>query len=602
MDVSAGSDDFRRGEFRISHRSGQRRPPWLLAWPLLLVSPFAAASACKIGAPSQVYVDGVLSSQSGATITVPVGTTSIQISADVQAVTPGSCTTHSLRDSILSDSTGGAYTFFDGTNYLSSINYSGFPGPFSNQINISLRNFSPGQIVAEVNCLDCTGVPPRQTYTINVVSSPVADVPNITPASAAVAEAIDELCPNLPSNSSDPNVVDLRARCLELIASGETDPDGVSSALAELFSDVAVVQAEVQQVSTRAQFDNIKTRTEALRGGVRGVDLGGLSMNIGPNQLALGSLFQGLAQADEGKAPEVGSDFSRWGFFVSGNIGRGKANAGGANAGYDFDIQGLTFGVDYRKSDKLVFGVALGYNDQGNDLAFGQGALETQGWSVTGYGTYYRNDSWYTDFSLSLGRNQFEMQRQIRYTVITPSGTTTVNQVARADSGGGSLAMAASIGRDFNRNGWGFGPYLRTLYTRNSFDALTERLTAGQPGAGLALVINAHDSTSLSSVLGAKVTRSHSTNWGVLVPHLEVEWQIEHQTQAADLEAYFLFDPARTPFVIAGEPIDKSFMRIGAGLSFVATKGRSGFIYYEKILGKQRISQDGIAVGLRFEF
>ena len=183
MEDSSGSAVFARGEFRCNHRSGQRRPIWLLACPLLLASPFAMASACRIGAPTQVYVDGVLSSQSGASITVPVGTTSIQISADVQDVTPGSCTTHSLRDSILSDTTGGAYTFFDGSNYLSSISYSGFPGPFSNQINISLRNFSPGQVVAEVRCLDCTGVPPLQTYTITVVPPPVSTIEGLTPAS-----------------------------------------------------------------------------------------------------------------------------------------------------------------------------------------------------------------------------------------------------------------------------------------------------------------------------------------------------------------------------------------------------------------------------------
>jgi outer membrane autotransporter protein len=577
------------------------RSSWWWACPLLLASPLATASMCRIGAPTQVYVDGVLTSLSGNTISVPVGTTSIQISADVEDVTPGSCTTHSLRDAILSDSTGGAYTFFDGANYLASINYSGFPGPFSNQINISLRNFSPGQIVAEVNCLDCTGTPPRQQYTINVVPAPVAEIPDLPDAAGEVAEVIDELCPDLPSNSTDPNVIDLRANCLALIAASEGDPEGVTEALGELFSDVAVVQAEVQQLSTQAQYDNIRTRTESLRNGAQGVDLGGLALNLGPVPLPLGLMLHGLQSTDE-KSGEVGRDFSRWGFFASGNIGRGKADAGSANAGYDFDIHGLTVGVDYRQSDRLALGLALGYSRQGNDLRLGQGSLDTSGWTITGYGTYYRDASWYSDFSVSLGRSQFDMARVINFTVATPTGTTTVNQLARADSSGRSFGLAASLGRDFSKGAWTFGPYLRTLYGRDSFDAMTEKLIAGQAGAGLALVIKARETTALSSVLGGKLTRAHSTNWGVLVPHVEVEWQREYRTNPANLEAYFLFDPNRTPFVIAGEPVDKSFVRVGTGLSFVATKGRSGFMYYEKILGKQRISQDGIAMGLRFEF
>ena len=253
--------------------------------------------------------------------------------------------------------------------------------------------------------------------------------------------------------------------------------------------------------------------------------------------------------------------------------------------------------------DQLVLGAALGFNRQGNDLTRGQGKLDTQGWSVTAYGSYYYHDSWYTDLALNAGRNQFDSQRRLRYSVTDPNGVTTnVDQVASANSNGSELALSASVGRDFNKNGWGFGPYLRTLYSRNNFDAMTEKTIAGQPGSGLALVINSHESTSLSSVLGATLTRSHSTNWGVLIPHLELEWQHEYRTNPSNLEAYFLFDPSRTPFVIQGEAIDSSFVRVGAGISFIATHGRSGFFYYEKILGKDRISQDGISLGMRFEF
>jgi hypothetical protein len=53
---------------------------------------------------------------------------------------------------------------------------------------------------------------------------------------------------------------------------------------------------------------------------------------------------------------------------------------------------------------------------------------------------------------------------------------------------------------------------------------------------------------------------------------------------------------------VSGDSIDTDFFRLGLGLSFVFTHGRSGFIYYEKTLGRTGITQDNIAIGLRLEF
>ena len=59
---------------------------------------------------------------------------------------------------------------------------------------------------------------------------------------------------------------------------------------------------------------------------------------------------------------EVGADFSRWGFFATGTVGQGDRDRGESDPGFDFDTYGLTAGVDYRVSDRVVLGAALGYN------------------------------------------------------------------------------------------------------------------------------------------------------------------------------------------------------------------------------------------------
>ena len=54
--------------------------------------------------------------------------------------------------------------------------------------------------------------------------------------------------------------------------------------------------------------------------------------------------------------------------------------------------------------------------------------------------------------------------------------------------------------------------------------------------------------------------------------------------------------------VVRGDAIDTDYFRFGLGLSMVLAQGRSGFFYYEHLLGRDGISQWNLALGLRLEF
>ncbi len=446
--------------------------------------------------------------------------------------------------------------------------------------------------------------PVSVTFTVN--SALLGNLPGLDPKAKAIADAFDKFCSKMPESSSNSDVTDLHNRCQDLINSIYSDPDGVVNALDELFPDLGLVLSETSLLAAEAQFDNIKARIAALRSGTQGVSFGGLALSTGRGSLPIGLAFQSLLDGDNtGDKPgtEVGSDFSRWGFFAAGSIGRGKTDPGQISPGYDLNINGLTVGADYRKSDRFILGGTLGYTHQNNDLVSGRGKLDTQGYSVSAFSTYYKDDSWYLDDVFSYGRNSYDMIRSVRYTIIQPGGATTlVDQTSHGSSNGNSLTFATSVGRDFNRNGLNFGPYLRAIYSRQSFDPLTEHFEAGKVGSGLGMVIDTHDVTSVTSTLGAKLTYTHSTSWGVLIPHLQAEWQHEFKSDPSSLTAYFLNDPTATPFTVIGDPIDTDFYRLGVGLSFVLTHGRSGFFYYEKLIGRDRVARDSLAFGLRLEF
>jgi uncharacterized repeat protein (TIGR01451 family) len=427
----------------------------------------------------------------------------------------------------------------------------------------------------------------------------------LTPEEHEIAVVIDETCATLAGMASlTPEQQDFLARCQDLTGGSITDPGGVIDALEQLIPDFHIAMQEAAFNAAQSQFQNLKARIAALRSGTQGSSFQGLAFQ-GPNgSVSLGALGKALTADAEDAAPtgEVGTGFQRWGFFASGTIGRGEAEDGRARPAYDYDINGLTVGLDYRYSDRFIFGGALGYTRQDAELRGAPGNMDMSGWSVSGYATWYHDDSWYMDGVLTWGRNSFDLLRRITYTVGLPGGgSSTIDQTARSDSDGDLLEGAFTFGRDFQAGGWSIGPYGRVLYTKLDFDRIVDEMDAG-PGSGLGLEVDARTLTSVASELGAKFTYAHSTDWGVVTPHLQVEWEHEFKDDPKALTARFLADPDGTPFSLSGEAIDKDYFKLSVGLSLILQHGRSGFVIYERTVGRDGFFQDNLGLGVRIEF
>ena len=432
----------------------------------------------------------------------------------------------------------------------------------------------------------------------------LASIGGLSETQREVAQAIDAACPALANlGTLTAGQQDLLDRCRELIGAAGIDPPATIAALDQLMADVALTQVNAAFSAAQSQFINLKTRIAALRSGTGGTDFGGLAINTSMGPVSLGMLASAFSNSATDTGTEVGTDFSRWGFFAAGTIGRGEADGGSVNPAYDFDVEGVTAGLDYRKSDKWIIGGSFGYTRQDTQLPGDRGGLDTNGWTLSAYTTYYQADSWYMDGVLTYGQNDYELLRQISYTLpLAGGGSTRINQVAQSDSGGDLLSTAFTVGRDWNFGAFGVGPYARVLYTRLGFDDIDEELLPGIAGSGLGLRIENRDVTSLASVLGAKFTYTHSASWGVLMPHLQLEWEHEYKDDPQALEARFINDPTGSAMLVSGDPLDTNYFRIGLGLSMVLTRGRSGFFYYERLAGMNGMSQDNLALGFRMEF
>ena len=172
---------------------------------------------------------------------------------------------------------------------------------------------------------------------------------------------------------------------------------------------------------------------------------------------------------------------------------------------------------------------------------------------------------------------------------------------ANGQPGGGLFSTAFTFGGDFHSKAWGFSPYGQMIYSRMSFAAYQETLQDG-PGNGLGLAVDARTITSLTGILGARLSFTRSANWGVFAPIASLELDHEFKSDQKAITARFIYDPTQTPFSVAGAPIDSSYVRLGLGMTMVFTHGKSGFFLFQHMLARSGQSQDNLSLGLRIEF
>jgi outer membrane autotransporter protein len=440
---------------------------------------------------------------------------------------------------------------------------------------------------------------PGLSTTVAATANNLENLPGLTGPERELGGVIQDACAaiaRLPAAQRTVEQADLLARCQSFAGA---NPGQIADALDQLLPDTTLAMVNVALQAGQAQLDNLKARIAALRSGTQGSAFGGLALASPAGAIPVTSFVGKALNADE--TTEAGAGFDRWGYFVSGTIGRGESEVGRRTPAYDFDINGLTAGLDYRFSDGFVAGASLGYTKQDTELDGGEGNVDADGYSLSAYATFYRDASWYTDAVLTWGRNDYETLRRIRYTLTGPGGTSTIDQTARGRLDGDLLSVASTVGRDYQAGTWNIGPYGRLLYSRIDFDAGRE-VIGGGAGSGLALEIFPGTHTSLASVIGTKFSTALSRDWGILMPHLQIEWEHEYRDDPQRVGARFLADPSATRFSIEGDPIDSSFFRIGGGLSVLFAGGRSGFVYVERVIGKSGFTQTNLALGIRGEF
>lgn len=354
--------------------------------------------------------------------------------------------------------------------------------------------------------------------------------------------------------------------------------------------------------STGQQANNLASRLSALRAGTTGLSFQGLTLNR-PEDDSLNGIAAHHSPAFTGGAASADDAIfanERIGIFINGNVGWGDRDQTiNEPNGYDLDSYSVTAGVDYRFLDNFIAGIALGYNSIRTDFGLNGGKIDTDGYTISGYGTYYYGEHLYIDGILSWGTHQNDQKRGINYQL----GGQAISQTASADYDDRYWFGSIGGGYEMTNGSASFGPEARLDYLTASVDGYTESMSRpNEDGGGWAISTQNYDQDSLTSYIGGKFAYALSTENGVFMPQIKLGWIHQFKDSATVVDGYFVEGSPSDLFSIRSDRRDSDYYIASLGVSAQFAGGVSGFLQYSKLLGYKELSLDNIGAGLRISF
>ncbi len=433
----------------------------------------------------------------------------------------------------------------------------------------------------------------------------LASTPGIDRNERSLAETLDGLCPRLaeahqlnPLAGAQRNLL---TRCEGLLNPDLSDEDQAAALQAIAGEEVAALLSAATDFAS-VQQSNIRTRFTQLRRGGRGVDLSGLNIqtdsgNLNGNLLAnaLGDKLGGAASGDE---DSYLLQSSRWGVFLNGNILWGDKDKTDNQNGYDLDVKGLTFGMDYRITDNAVAGLAIGFADTDLDYKQNGGTMDAESQFITAYGSYYDNNNYYVDVCITRGNSDFDMLRRVQYQDLFGEVNTQLN----SSTSGRQLLATFDAGYDYIKGPWIVGPNLGVSYNKTHIDQFSER-----GNSGLELAYGQQEASVQSASVGWHSSYTMLRDWGVLTAQFNGNYYQDLQNDENQIVAAFVHNPFQSddnslsPILVRTDDIDKSYMTFNLALAAQFQRGFSGFVDYRYLAGARNISSGELSFGMRYE-
>jgi outer membrane autotransporter protein len=362
--------------------------------------------------------------------------------------------------------------------------------------------------------------------------------------------------------------------------------------MSEFGTAFASLSPSLYDNTTRTTYDVTQQYTTTLLKRIHSMQLTGATASTVPQSNVL-SGEEGSLLAYYGSAASIGQLYApaqqkkpKYGIWFNGFGQRGEQDEDDGFTGYDYDVHGVTLGIDRMFSDRYIAGISVGYSDTDIDVDRdqGDGDIDTVYGSL--YGSYYTKRG-YIDAVLSYGNQDYY---NIRRVVIG-----TIEREARSDHDGDMFSAFAEGGYNIDVNTWALQPFASLHYLNLDEEGFAER---GADSANL--IVNDRETESLVSELGLRITRLYELNKGTLIPEVSVAWNHDFDIDDRIITTAFEGAP-NASFSIEGQGVEKNGLTIGSGITLMTKGGLTTSVKYNGEF-RDGYRAHGIIGELRYEF
>ncbi len=418
------------------------------------------------------------------------------------------------------------------------------------------------------------------------------------PQQTSVAANIANICPRLGTAGGSAGTLpadeqDLFDRCNGVVTlANRGDLDEAAGALGQIAAEEVLAQESVVNGTLAPQTRALAARLSALSGRAGAGQIAARDDGRQRREPIYLASTEPVQITQNGASLETESGI---GLFVTGDYNFGNADATDLEAGFDFDDISITAGGDYRLTDTVVLGAAGGYSNTEIDFDDDAGTLDGDGYTLSVYGIWNPTPQAGVSTYASFGQVDYTSRRRLAFT----DANGTIDRTAEGDTDADQYEVTGSAYYDFVAGAWTYGPTLHLSYLRTEIDGFTE-----EGAQGLNLTFEDQAAESVQTWLGAAVSRTFSTGFGVTVLQARAQWIHEFADDSRTVDVRYAADPfTDSPTItLTTEDPDRNRGRIGAGASFVFPGGASGFLDAETIVGHTDVESYTVTAGLRFTF
>ena len=284
---------------------------------------------------------------------------------------------------------------------------------------------------------------------------------------------------------------------------------------------------------------------------------------------------------------DCGSDWaSSMALWTAGSFQFGSANPNSGSANNKFSTGGLTAGLDWRVTDGIIFGAALGYGADRTDV--GQNGTRSNATNLSGtlYASLRPFNPLFLDFAIGYGTLDFDNRRYV-----TGDGTS-VSGTRKGSLWFGSATASLELGRDWFK----FAPYLKADFAAATLDQYAESGSSAQ-----LLTFGEMKTNSTSVGLGLRGSIDLPMSFGTLTPTARIEYREISQSEYSQSMYYTDLGPGMNSAF--GQPASVHGVTTAAlGLRARAPGGLSVDLEYGVAVGNDAYKAQSIRGAVRLPF